>query len=98
MCQEAPKIEDRVFYRLGMVIVRCPKCFAASPRYAEAIGASAEPVGYPDSAVVCGAAGCNERALIWLLGVDAIDYRAGLRLCFPIANNKAKVLVKQPKG
>jgi hypothetical protein len=54
---------------------------------------SAEPVGYPESAVICGVAGCNNPGLVWLLGSDAIEYRRG-RLCFPVANNKVKVLVK----
>ena len=81
-----------------MVIVRCPNCLAASPHRAKAFRTSAEPIGYPDSAVVCGVAGCNERALIWLRGIDAVEFRALRRICFPIANNKAKVLVRPPEG
>ena len=81
-----------------MVIARCPKCLAASRSFVEAFRTSAEPVGYPNSALVCGIAGCNELAIIWLRGTDALEYRAQQKVCFVIANNKAKVLVKPPRG
>jgi hypothetical protein len=56
----------------------------------------AEPVGYPNSAVICGVAGCNRPGLVLLRGTDAIEYRSGQRHCFALGQLQqlAKVLVK----
>jgi hypothetical protein len=82
--------------RRHMVIVRCPNCLTRAPRLSKVFLTLAEPVGYPESAVICGVAGCNEVALVLMQGLDAIEYRGGQRVIFSIANNKAKVRVKQP--
>jgi hypothetical protein len=55
----------------------------------------AEPVGYPNPAVICGVPGCMEPGLVWLRGEAAVHYRSGQRLCFPLASvNSAKVMLK----
>ncbi len=81
-----------------MVFVRCARC-AVIPMYrVRALTTSAEPVGYPDGAIICGIPGCDAPGLVWLVGTDAIEYRLGRRLVFPLTNNNGKLRVKPPRG
>jgi hypothetical protein len=58
---------------------------------------SAEPVGYPNPAIICGTPGCSEPGLVWLRGLDALHYRSGQQRYFSLATQRvAKVLVKPP--
>jgi hypothetical protein len=84
-----------------MVIVRCIGCASTSMLRTKALNNSAEPVGYPDGAIVCGVAGCQEPGLVWLRGRDIIEHRTSRQLVFPLAaHNNAKVRVKphMPRG
>jgi hypothetical protein len=78
-----------------MVIVRCPKCYATPMFRGRTYPTVAEPVGYPNPAIICCVAGCGEPGLVWLRGTNAIDYRSGQRHCFSLGEPQtAKVLVK----
>lgn len=71
--------------------MRCP---AHVPRrtmreYAGAI----EPVGYPDTALVCGSKHCREPALIWLERHEKAEYDAGERI-FEAFTSSMKVRAK----
>jgi len=61
-----------------MAIMRCPahvpKCTTRA--YAGAV----EPVGYPDTALVCGSVSCREPALIWLEAGERKEFDAGERI------------------
>ena len=61
-----------------MAIVRCqshpPKGRTRS--YVAAV----EPVGYPDTAMVCGVTECSEAGLIWLDDVEKAAYDKGERI------------------
>lgn len=79
-----------------MIFVRCAEC-ASVPMYRAAmLKISAEPVGYPDSAILCGIPGCSRPGLVWLMGKDAIEYRTERRLVFPLTRNHGKLRVKPP--
>jgi hypothetical protein len=81
-----------------MIRLRCVRCATTRRLQVRSLGTLAEPVGYPDTAIVCGTAGCNEPACVWLWGCDAIEYRNGGRLVFPLSNNRlGKVRVKPPE-
>ncbi len=67
-----------------MVIVRCTNCAAVQLRGIRSSTTSAQPVGYPNPAVVCGTPGCNQPGLVWLQGADAVEYRNGGRATFPL--------------
>lgn len=61
-----------------MSIMRCrehtPK--RTTRDYAGAV----EPVGFPDTALVCGSKHCRESALIWLERHEKVSYDAGERV------------------
>jgi hypothetical protein len=61
-----------------MAIMRCPA--HAPKRTTRAYAGSVEPVGYPDTALVCGSVRCNEPALIWLEAEERGEYDAGKRI------------------
>ena len=54
-----------------------------------------EPLGYPESAVICGVAGCENPALIWLSAWEAEEYRKGRRV-FSLSGRLPKVRVAGP--
>ncbi len=51
-----------------------------------------QPVGYPDTALVCGSEHCQAPALLWLTPVEARDYERGQRV-FPGPTAVVKFLV-----
>ena len=59
-------------------------------------GLRAEPIHYPDAAVICGTPGCTEPGLVWLNGLEAIEFSEGKRLCFPLTGERhlAKLTVR----
>src|SRR5579871_1909723 len=81
-----------------MAIVRCARCASASPRAYGRI--YAVPVGSPESGVACGTPGCSEPGLVWLRGAEALEYRGGRRVLFPLSrtDHVSKVLVKAYPG
>jgi len=54
---------------------------------------SVEPVGYPDTAAVCGSSHCTEPGLVWLDEKDAVAYEAGERL-MKLPNEGIKIRVR----
>ncbi len=76
-----------------MAIARCMQCWppGAGRAYALAI----EPIGYPETGLICGTAGCERPALLWLRASELIEYHGGRRI-FPFPTRVAKVRVKDP--
>ena len=57
------------------------RCTDHAPRRATRIYVGAvEPVGYPDTALVCGSKQCRNAALIWLEDSEKVKYDAGERV------------------
>ena len=75
---------------IAMAIARCVQCWPPGPghRYALAV----EPVGYPDTALICGTSGCQLPALLWLRASEAIEYHGGRRI-FTFPTRVAKIRV-----
>lgn len=64
-----------------MALVRCKSCGQPSGRskiYVKAV----EPLGYPDTAAICGLNGCHKPGLIWLDESDSAEYDKGQRVFF----------------
>lgn len=64
-----------------MALVRCRSCGQPAGRtnsYVKAV----EPVGYPETAAVCGLHQCRNPGLIWLDEEDARAYERGERIFF----------------
>lgn len=51
------------------------------------------PVGFPNTAAICGRPGCEEPGLVSLTQQELDDYEAGQRV-FPIFTHSAKVRVE----
>jgi hypothetical protein len=79
-----------------MIFVRCAQCVSVPMYRATRLRISAEPVGYPDGAIICGIPGCNRPGLVWLVGSEAIEYRAGRQLVFPLTRNHGKLRMRPP--
>jgi hypothetical protein len=76
-----------------MAIARCdqhrPKPKATKRSYST--DTPHKPVGYPDTAIICGRGPCEKPALIWLEKEDEEpQYRSGRRI-FDLVTNPAKV-------
>lgn len=56
-----------------MALARCRKRGRPEGR-TENYVVAAMPVGYPDTAAICGRAGCEQPALIWLTDCEKADY------------------------
>jgi len=55
--------------------------------------ASLRPVGFPNTAAICGTPGCEEPGLVLLAQQELDDYKAGQRV-FPIFTHSAKIRVE----
>lgn len=78
-----------------MALARCEKCGKPThnvkpPGYSEK---PYQPVGHPNSGIVCGTVGCDNSALIWLKADEVLKYKKGQRI-FGISTNAAKVRVQ----
>lgn len=51
------------------------------------------PVGFPNTAAICGRLGCEEPGLVWLTQRELDAYQGGQRV-FPIFTHSAKVRVE----
>lgn len=61
-----------------MAIMRCKQ---HSPKgRSRSYVASVEPVGYPDTALICGSVACEEPAFIWLEPPEKAAYDRGERV------------------
>ncbi len=76
-----------------MALVRCEPCGvrpAGRGRYTRTYVRNVRPVGYPDTAVICGSPSCSRPGLIWLEAAEARAYRQGERT-FHLQTNTTKV-------
>ena len=65
-----------------MALVRCEQCGMPKGRTRKYIR-SVEPVGYPDTALICGIAGCTNHGLVWLEAHEWEEYQSGQRIFRP---------------
>ena len=83
-----------------MAIARCERCGrprganVKPPGYADA---PFQPVGHPNSGIVCGKTGCEEPGLVRLKRDEAQRYLCGPRV-FTIHTQAAKVRVQRIQG
>lgn len=75
-----------------MALVRCEQHGNPKGRTTDYVR-SAEPVGYPDSAAVCGLKDCDNPGLVWLTEEENNAFEEGERI-FRLATNAAKVKVR----
>ncbi len=78
-----------------MAIARCKECSPPKTRAGGHIYELAvHPLGYPNTASICGIKGCENPSLIWLNLQDneKDDYEAGRRI-FGLKTNSTKVKV-----
>jgi len=76
-----------------MALARCEKCGMPSGRGANIYVTGHQPVGHPNSGVVCGAADCDRIALVWLLADEEARYKSGQRV-FQLPSAGAKLRVQ----
>ena len=66
-----------------MALVRCKQCGkllkGAKRTYVESV----EPVGYPDTAVICGIKRCTNPGLVWLEAHELERYKDGEKIFEP---------------
>jgi hypothetical protein len=64
-----------------MALIRCNehKPSPSATKY-EYISTAKKPIGYPNTAVVCGKKGCLDPGLVWLDERETIAYEAGERI------------------
>ncbi len=65
-----------------MALARCKKCGLSEGRTAVYVK-MVEALGYPDTALVCGKAGCINPALICLNEEEWKEYQSGVRIFSP---------------
>jgi hypothetical protein len=76
-----------------MALARCEGC-GQPVRRTNRYVARVRPVGYPESGLVCGRAGCEGTAFIWLNVFEANLYRSGRRV-LELQNNVVKVRLQE---
>jgi hypothetical protein len=52
--------------------------------------AAVQPIGFPQSALVCSSEHCEQPAFIWLEGAEKVDYDSGTRV-FRVSVDTIKV-------
>jgi hypothetical protein len=63
-----------------MAIVRCEKCGLDFSRTKQTYHRTPfKPVGYPNTAAICGLAGCTNPGLVWLQEEEYTQYGRGER-------------------
>jgi hypothetical protein len=73
-----------------MAIARCDKHTPEGTKHEYT--AFALPVGYPDTAAICGRVGCEEAARVWLTEAERAEHKRGVRI-FNIRTHSAKLRV-----
>ena len=76
-----------------MAVARCPEHGVPEGRTREYSGKSVKPVGYPNTAVVCGITTCPAPGLVWLETAEQAAYDRGERV-FRVPNNAVKIRVE----
>jgi hypothetical protein len=75
-----------------MALIRCNACGKPEGRkrtYLECV----EPIGYPDTAAICGLRHCERPGMVWLEPGELQAYRGGKRV-FTVPNAAVKIKVK----
>jgi hypothetical protein len=78
-----------------MAIARCDKHTPSGTRHAGikyAYKAFALPLGYPETAAICGREDCEGPARLWLTEPERADHQRGVRI-FGIRTRSAKIRV-----
>ena len=75
-----------------MALARCKEC--GEPKgTTNSYVRSVEPVGYPETAAICGSSGCENPALIWLNDGEEKTFISGQSIFkLPTAAMKVRVL------
>jgi len=76
-----------------MALVRCRACRerpTGRGHYTRSYVRSVQPVGYPNTAMICGTPSCDQPGLIWLEQDEATAYDGGDRI-FRLQSNTTKV-------
>jgi hypothetical protein len=64
-----------------MALARCEKCGCPNGKKGNVYsGIPHRPLGYPNSGVICGSAGCMNPGLVWLLDWEEAEYRQSQRV------------------
>lgn len=79
-----------VIRRLIMALVRCNQHGKPKGRTLTYVR-SLKPVGWPETAAICGLQGCERAGVIWLTDVESQDYERGQRV-FGFNNASMKVM------
>lgn len=74
-----------------MALARCEKCGKPKGRTKNYVR-SANPVGYPDTAAICGSSACKNPALLWLDESEAQAFIKG-QVVFDLPTAAMKVQV-----
>jgi hypothetical protein len=78
-----------------MAIARCDKHTPDGTRHSgikHAYKTFALPLGYPETAAICGREDCEGPARLWLTELECADHQRGVRI-FRIRTNAAKIRV-----
>lgn len=77
-----------------MALARCEDCGRPEPpAFKEKYCFVVDPLGYPNTALVCGRKGCSNPAHVWMDAVDAMTYQNGQRV-IDLPTDAAKVKVQ----
>ncbi len=75
-----------------MALVRCKGCGRPTRNVRVPYVSHHQPVGYPNTAAICGADGCRNPGLVWLTQSEENDYQGGERIfAFRSATSKVRV-------
>jgi hypothetical protein len=74
-----------------MALVRCERCGRPKGR-SHTYVASVKPIGYPETAAICGSAWCEQPGLVWLDKEEKTQYERGQRV-FSIPSAAVKIKV-----
>ena len=73
-----------------MVLCRCEKLHSWPKGKKKDYIAFVEPVGYPNTSIICGLTGCHNPAVIWIEEEDVHEYNKGRRI-FTVPTLSVKV-------
>jgi len=74
-----------------MALVRCERCGRPKGRVRTYV-TSVTPLGYSETAAICGHAGCERPGLVWLDEQEKAEYDRGQRI-FSVPNAAVKIQV-----
>jgi len=76
-----------------MALVRCEEVHGQPTGVKHRYVMAVKPVGYPDTAAICGLKGCEYPGLVWLTEEEHAEYQTGQRI-FAIPNAAVKIKVE----